>query len=105
MNSTPNVKIAHDFHIPGTACFDQIIQDLIGHLFMKDPFVTVGPEVKFQGFEFNTELGGDVGNPDRCKIRLSRPGAKTGKLRTLKADFVTALRSRIRKGFKMLRQS
>ena len=63
---------------------------------MKGSLVAIGPEVEFQGLQFDASLGGRVGNSNRREVRLAGPGAQTGELRTFETDLVISARPGIR---------
>ncbi len=48
VNASPHIKISFDFHPAGTDGLYQIIEDLIGHFFVKGAFIAVAPKVKLE---------------------------------------------------------
>ena len=98
MDAAAHIEIADHGHLARPADGDQIVEDLIGHGFMKRALVAVGPHIELEGFEFDAKLIGHVGNANRGEVGLAGPGADTGKLGALHIDFKVALRPRVGKG-------
>lgn len=81
---------------------DQIIQDAVGDGFMKRTFVSKGPDVKLQAFQFDTGLIRDVVEIQRGEIRLAGLGAQTGEFRDFHMDVEISAWVRIFKGLEVL---
>ena len=90
MDTAPDKKVTFNFHLARLAGFDQIVQDFVGHGFVKGAFIPVTPEIELEALQLHAEFVRDVGNPYDCKIRLAGFWADTGKFRAVKADFVVA---------------
>jgi hypothetical protein len=102
VDAAANIEIANDGHPSGTARLHEIIQYFIDDRFVKSPLIAIGPKVKLQRLELDAKFIRYVFDPDRGKIRLAGARAHAGELRTLHADLVVTLRSRVGKGFQLL---
>lgn len=49
-DAAADVKIPDHFHPARLAGGDQVVQNHVRHFFVKSPFVTVSPKIKFEGF-------------------------------------------------------
>lgn len=101
MNAAPDIEVADDGHRLWPARLHQVIEDLIDHRLVKRPLITVGPEIKFERFEFYAELCGHVADTDRGEVGLARARANAGKLRTFHVDLIVSSGTRIGKGFQL----
>lgn len=88
-------KIAGYLHLPRPDRLDEVIEDPIDDCLVEVPFIAVGPQIKFQGLQFNAFLIRDIIDRDGRKVRLSCFGAHATKFRTGETDFVIALRLRV----------
>ncbi len=61
-------EISDHRHPSWVAGRNEIVEDLIGRRFVKNPAVPVLDEIVFQRFEFNTQLVRHVGDPDFAKV-------------------------------------
>ena len=102
MDSAAHVEIPDHGHGLRMASPDQIIQNAIDDSFVEGSLLPKRPEVELEGFELDTQLVGNVANPDGREVRLARARADAGKFRTFHTDFVVPFRSRIRKGLQLL---
>src|SRR3989338_3028240 len=66
---------------------------------MERPFLAVGPQVKLQGLQLDTELILNIANPDGGEVRLSGARANAGKFGTFHIDLVVPCGPRIGKSF------
>ena len=92
-------EIADPGHALRVACLDEVVEDLVGCSFIKNPPVPVLDEVVFQRFEFEALLVGNVGDPDLTEVRQSGFGTYRRKLRAANYNLVVALRARVGKRF------
>jgi hypothetical protein len=102
VDAAANIEVANDGHRSGTARLHEIIQYFIDDRFVKSTLIAIGPKVKLQRLELDANFIRYVFDPDRGKIRLASARAHAGELRTLHADLVVTLRSRVGKGFQLL---
>ena len=71
-------EITFDAHPLGLRGGHEIIQDLVGHGFVKGAAVPVAPEVELQGFRFDADLVWLVADGDMREVRLAGHGAEAG---------------------------
>ena len=102
VNSSAHKEIPDDLHEPGLDGDDQVVQNAVGDCLMEGPFITVGPQIEFEGFQFHAEFFGDVSDLDRGKIRLAGLGTEAGKLGAVKPDLVIPVRLGVWEGIKLL---
>ena len=98
-NAATNVKFggqAHETRLDGG---DQIIQNSISNIFMEMSFITKGPDIELETFEFNAGRIRDVIEDQRSKIGLAGLGTQTGKLRDFHVYVVIALGIGVGEGF------
>src|SRR3990172_3854082 len=79
-----------------------IVEDLVGHVFVKNAFVPVGPQVELEGFRLEDARPGHVLDGDRGEIRLSGGRAHAGELVALQSDQVVPLGMVVGKGLQLL---
>ena len=70
---------------------DKIVQDAIGNVFVKDPFIAKLLQIKLQTFQLDTLLIRHVSEDKRSEIGLTRLGAHRGELGTLNLDMVVPI--------------
>ena len=98
-----SVDAAANIELSGQACksrrqaANEIIENLVGHCLVKCALIAKGPDVKFQGFQLDTESFWDVFEIEGCKIGLPCLGTKTGEFRNANPNGVVACRIGIRK--------
>src|SRR3989304_2650101 len=80
----------------------QIIQDLVGHVFVEHAFISVGPQVELEGLRLEDLGAGYVLHGDGGEIRLACGGAHTGELVTFQPNHILAIRMVIGKGLQLL---
>ena len=78
-------------HGAGFKGLDEVVEDAVGDVFVKDAALAKGLEVELVGFEFDAEFVGDVGEADGAEVGLAGHGADGGELRGDVLDFVVAL--------------
>ena len=79
---------------------DEIVQNLVGHRFMKTAFVAESPDVKLQTFEFDAEFVWNIVKRQRGKVGLTGDRAQAGKFGDFHMNLKIALHRRIREGRK-----
>ena len=97
----PGVEIDFDPAPLGSQCIDQVVEQQVGEVFVEDPLVPIGPEVKFQGFRFDDLLIGDVTDEDFGEVRLSGFGAKAGEFIGAQLDHVSPFGITVGEGFEL----
>jgi hypothetical protein len=70
---------------------------LIGRRFVRNPFVPIAIDIKFDGFQFHHPLVRNVVNVDSGKVGIARKGTFTGKLRQFDANPIMPTGTGIRK--------
>ena len=80
----------HDGHRARLQDTDQVIEYLVGDVFVKDATVAEGLEVELVRFEFDAGSVGDVGEADGAVVGLAGFGANRSELRGDVLDFVVA---------------
>ncbi len=83
-----HIKIACNLEVDRVNFACDMVNDIVGHLFVKRPLIPETPKVKFQRFQFYAKIFRDVFDFDVRKIRLSSKGAKAGKLGTIEFDMI-----------------
>lgn len=82
------VEIAHDLTSQRLASCDDVVEDLVGNVFVKYPLLAIGKQVEFQRLQFNDLPIGNVFDPNRAKVGLTGPGTNGRKLRTGDSNLV-----------------
>jgi hypothetical protein len=79
----------------------QVVQDRICHVFVKDTFVAIGPEIELERLRLEDPPGWDVLDSDRGEIRLPGRRADASELVALQPDQVRSLRVMVRERLKL----
>jgi len=98
MYAAAHIEIADHRHLARLTGSDQVVENLVGHGFVKGTLVAIGPQVEFERFELEANLIRHVGDSDCGEVGLAGPGADTSELGALHIDGKVALRSRIGEG-------
>ena len=77
----------------------QILENPIGHVFVKGTFISIGSDVEFQRFEFHATQVGNVFEVECSKIGLPGHRTQAGKLGHPDANGIIPLRIGVGKGF------
>ena len=80
-NAPADGEIRCYFTPPGLERGDQVVKNHVGHMLMKHPFVTVRPEIQFQGLGFDNLFVRYVLDGQSRKIRL--PSSRTDSCKLL----------------------
>lgn len=80
-DAAANLKGTGDLAPHGIKCLNQIVENLIGQMLVKNALITEGPIIKFQRLRFYYARTWNITNGQRGKIGLARSRAKTGELR------------------------
>jgi len=99
MDPSSDVKIPFNRDPPRPGYLHQIIENPIGHLFVKMPFVAVRPKIEFETFELHAAPVRNVADPKRRKIGLGGPGANAGEFRAIKRNLILPIRIRVGERF------
>jgi len=100
VDAPANVEIRRQTHESGLAGGHQVTQDLIGHRFVENTLVPVGPHVQLQRLEFQTQLVGNVFQIQHREIRLTGARTQTAELWNLDTDGIISPRLWIEERFK-----
>ena len=84
-------------------CLDQIVQNGIGHRFVKRALVAIRPHVKLQAFQLDVALVGNEVEHHRREVRLAGQRTQARELRNFHSHPVIALRRRVGESFEDLR--
>jgi hypothetical protein len=95
VNAAANIEIPHHRHGLGTADLHKVVKNPVDDIFMKSALFTIRPKVKLERLELDTQIPGDITNPDRGEVRLAGPRTHASKLRALHADLIVSARSRV----------
>ena len=78
LNVSTDGKVANYFDLPRIQEFNQIIQNPIRDVFMKDLFLAKRINIEFQGLEFDAPLIWYIGDIDRRKVWISTARTNAG---------------------------
>ena len=81
LNASARIDGAFDACPTRSAGLDDVIQDFVDQMFVKNPDIPVKHQVIFKGFELNANFVGDIIDFDCGKIGQARFWADTGKFR------------------------
>lgn len=81
------MKIAFDVDAQGIAGGDEVFEDDVDYVFVKDLDVAKRVYVELQAFQFDTTFVGNVLDADRREVREIGERADRGELRDLEIDF------------------
>ncbi len=98
-DAAAHVELGGQPHEPGLRRGDEVVQDAVGHRFVKGAFIAEGPDVELEAFQFHAFLVGDVIQIERGEIRLPGLGAQAGEFGDFHVDVKIAPGLRIVEGF------
>ena len=85
------------FFEPWLSQIHQVIEDGVGHLFMKTTLITKARQVELERFQVYAGLVRNVRDLNRCKVWLTSQGTETGEFGTVEMNFKIPLGTRIGK--------
>src|SRR5436190_12242220 len=97
-NSPADGEVADDRHLPGVDRVDQIIKNLIGHVFVEDSAIAELDQVVLERLELDALSRGYVGDANLAEIGQAGLRAHGSELGTVDGDAVVPLGPRIREG-------
>lgn len=92
VDSSAYIEPTLDAHETGAACADQIVQNAVGHGFMKCSLVAEGSDIKFERFQFDTRLVRKILDENRGEVRLPGLRAQARKLWNFYMNCVISIR-------------
>jgi len=101
-NSTTSIESSFEFHPAWGECADQVVEDDVGDVFIKDAFVAIALQIEFQALEFDAFFGGDVGEGQGSEVGLAGLGADRGELGADDLDLVIPLRELVVEGLEQV---
>jgi len=90
-HASAGVECCFDLHRAWPERFDQVVQNGVGNVFVKNPFVTKALQIEFQTFEFHTLFGRLIADCQRAEVGLARAGANRGELGSDNLDGIRSL--------------
>ena len=97
-----HVEIPFHFDFPGVQKFNEVIENIVGDIFVEHFFVTKIIDIKFEGFQLYAPFIWNIVNIEGCKVGKAASGAQAGEFRAGEINSVTASLSAI---FKTLQLS
>ena len=94
-DATANFPYRFDGHSSRRKRPHEIIEDGVCDSLVESTFVTVGPDVHLEAFEFNEKLIRHIGNANRREIGLTCDGADAGQFVGFAEDLVVAALFRV----------
>lgn len=95
-DATPNFPHCFDGHTSRRKYPHEIIEDGVRNGLVECAFVTVGPDVHLEAFEFNEKFVRHIGNANCREIRLTCDGTDAGQFIGFTEDLVVATLFRVR---------
>jgi hypothetical protein len=95
VNATADVEVTLDARTPRTNRGHEVVQDAVDDGLVESALVAVRPQVQLPRLEFDAQPVGDVLDPNRSEIGLTRLGTKTSELVRLETDEVVSVRLRV----------
>jgi hypothetical protein len=90
--------VGFDRHLQGIAGRHEVVEDLVGGLFVGNVAIAVVIDIELDRLEFYDLLVRHVGDIDSGEVRVAREGAFAGELGQGDADFVAATGARVGEG-------
>lgn len=103
-DATPHVEFRDQPRISRLEGGNEVIQDPVGNCLVECAFITIGPCIELEAFEFHTFLFRDVIEYQCCKIRLARLGANAGKFGNFHVNEIVPPGFGIQKCFQLFRR-
>src|SRR5580700_717649 len=76
MDAAAHQPIGGHFNATGLDRGSQVVEDAIGHILVKGPFVAKAPQVLLETLQFNNRRTRDIADGDGGEIRLTGHGAQ-----------------------------
>ena len=87
-DAAAGAEVAGDFGPDGVAGFDDVVEDLVDDVFLKDAEVAVGEEVLLEALELEAGFAGHVADEDAAEVGKAGFGADGGELGVVDEDLV-----------------
>jgi len=87
-DASAGAEVGFDEGPDGVGCADDVVEDLVGDVFLEDAEVAVAEEVFLEGFEFEAALAGHVADGDEAEVGEAGFGADGGELGVVDEDLV-----------------
>jgi hypothetical protein len=87
-DAAARTEVADYFGPDRVAGFDDVIEDLVDDVLLKDAEVAVGEEIFLEGFQLEAGLARHVSDGDAAKVGEAGLGADAGELGVVDEDFV-----------------
>jgi hypothetical protein len=87
-DAAAGAEVADNFGPDGVAGFDDVVEDLIDDVFLKDAEVAIGEEIFLEGLELKAGFAGHVADGDATEVGQSGLGADGGELGVIDEDLV-----------------
>ena len=92
LDVSANVEVAFNLHAQGIACLNEIFENDVDNVFVKNLHLSKRIDVQLQAFEFDATLVWDVLQSNSCEIREIGKGTDGRELGNLKIYFDFATR-------------
>jgi len=89
-DAAARTEVADYFGPDRVAGFDDVVEDLVDDVLLKDAEVAVGEEIFFEGLQLEAGLARHVSDGDAAKVRQTGLGTDAGELGIVDEDFVGA---------------
>ena len=87
-DAAAGAEVADDFGPDGVAGFDDVVEDLVDDVLLKDAEVAVSEEILLEGLEFEAGLAGHVADGEAAEVGKAGLGADGGELGVVDEDLV-----------------
>jgi hypothetical protein len=89
-DASAGAEVADDLCPDGIAGFDDVVEDLVDDVLLKDAEVAVCEEILLEGLELEAGLAGHVADGEAAEVGQAGLGADGGELGVVDEDFVGA---------------